>query len=244
MVIRNLLHASRHSFYWAVREYYKVLGLKNGASAVDIKKAYRLLAKKYHPDTNPDNPNAKEKFIEILNAYECLLERGSGNALKNKGATRTNNSYRPTRPKELDEIFRLITNLEQLSMRQNDLSYWGKRKLPKRVVRNYLRNIWRSDIGNNINKYASRQQKARIIDLHFYLFSSLTKAETDATVMKLQDLVKNDEVLHRVLQQHLKNLKMDRIFAVINFPLRIMLFGFLIFLVGTLLAALAFSIFG
>lgn len=54
------------------RDYYDVLGLSKSASADEIKKAYRKLALKYHPDKNPDNPEAEEKFKEAAEAYEIL----------------------------------------------------------------------------------------------------------------------------------------------------------------------------
>ncbi len=54
------------------RDYYEVLGLEKGASADDIKKAYRQMAKKYHPDVNKNDPSAEEKFKEINEAYSVL----------------------------------------------------------------------------------------------------------------------------------------------------------------------------
>lgn len=55
-------------------DYYKVLGIKNDASQDEIKKAYRRMAKRYHPDTNKDDPNAKERFQEINEANEVLSD--------------------------------------------------------------------------------------------------------------------------------------------------------------------------
>ncbi len=56
------------------RDYYEVLGLTKGADASEIKKAYRKLAVKYHPDKNPDDPTAEEKFKEATEAYEVLRD--------------------------------------------------------------------------------------------------------------------------------------------------------------------------
>lgn len=55
-------------------DYYKVLGVANDASQQEIKRAYRRLAKKYHPDLNKDNPQAKAKFQEINEANEVLSD--------------------------------------------------------------------------------------------------------------------------------------------------------------------------
>lgn len=53
-------------------DYYKILGVKKGTAQDDIKKAYRKLARKWHPDINPGNKEAEQKFKDISRAYDCL----------------------------------------------------------------------------------------------------------------------------------------------------------------------------
>ena len=56
----------------AKRDYYEILGVNQSASVDELKKAYRKIAIKYHPDKNPDDPTAEEKFKEAAEAYEVL----------------------------------------------------------------------------------------------------------------------------------------------------------------------------
>src|SRR2546429_5398094 len=56
------------------RDYYEVLGVGRGVSAEEVKRAYRRLAVKFHPDKNPDDPHAEEKFKELGEAYDVLMD--------------------------------------------------------------------------------------------------------------------------------------------------------------------------
>ena len=56
------------------RDYYEVLGVARGATEEEIKRAYRKLAVKFHPDKNPDDPHAEEKFKELGEAYDVLMD--------------------------------------------------------------------------------------------------------------------------------------------------------------------------
>ena len=65
----------------AKRDYYEVLGVAKDASEDDIKKAYRKLSRKYHPDANINNPNkaqAEEKFKEVQQAYDAIQHEKEG----------------------------------------------------------------------------------------------------------------------------------------------------------------------
>src|SRR5438477_6084461 len=56
------------------RDYYEVLGIPRGAPEDEVKRAYRKLAVKFHPDKNPDDPHAEEKFKELGEAYDALMD--------------------------------------------------------------------------------------------------------------------------------------------------------------------------
>ena len=56
------------------RDYYEVLGVSRDADESEIKKTFRRLARQYHPDANPDDPEAEERFKELAEAYEVLSD--------------------------------------------------------------------------------------------------------------------------------------------------------------------------
>jgi len=69
----------------AKRDYYEVLGLSREVSEAEIKKSYRRLARSHHPDANPDDPNAEERFKELTEAYEVLSNSDSRRAYDTYG---------------------------------------------------------------------------------------------------------------------------------------------------------------
>ena len=64
----------------AKRDYYEILGVERTSNDEQLKKAYRKLAMKYHPDRNPDDASAAERFKEATEAYEILSDPSKRNA--------------------------------------------------------------------------------------------------------------------------------------------------------------------
>jgi molecular chaperone DnaJ len=75
------------------RDYYEVLGIARNASEDEIKKAYRKMAMKYHPDRNPGDKTAEENFKEIKEAYEVLSEPRKRSAYDQYGHSATSGGF-------------------------------------------------------------------------------------------------------------------------------------------------------
>ncbi|HEY9748814.1 MAG TPA: DnaJ domain-containing protein [Allocoleopsis sp.] len=75
---------------------YRLLGLRSGAAFSEIKASYRRLARQYHPDVNPGDQRAKEKFIELTAAYKMLLSTVKSSEGKGSQGTASNSTAAPT----------------------------------------------------------------------------------------------------------------------------------------------------
>lgn len=89
----------------ARRDYYAVLGIRKNASAEDVKKAFRTLALKYHPDRNPGDVEAERRFREVAEAWEVLGDPEQRARFDKLGPLYTPTG-RPPRPDELNEILK------------------------------------------------------------------------------------------------------------------------------------------
>ncbi len=92
----------------AKRDYYEVLGVNRNATAEEIKKAYRQMAIKFHPDKNPDNPEAEDKFKEAAEAYEVLSnadKRQQYNQFGHAGVGNRGGGYGGGANMNMDDIF-------------------------------------------------------------------------------------------------------------------------------------------
>lgn len=126
-------------------DYYKVLGVPEQAGEEEIKQAYRKLAKKYHPDLNPNHPGAEEKFKNIVEAYEILGDAGKRKkydlARKKPGvggngestvSAKTSDRNMADFTKDMEKYFGFSFAGEQTGSRKQDME--GKKKNPLDVT--------------------------------------------------------------------------------------------------------------
>src|SRR5512141_559683 len=84
------------------KDYYKALGVERSASADDVRKAYRKLAMQYHPDRNPGDKQAEEKFKEINEAYQVLSDPQKRARFDQLGSAYSNWQQRGGSPNDFD----------------------------------------------------------------------------------------------------------------------------------------------
>ncbi len=89
----------------AKRDYYEVLGVSKGAAQEEIKKAYRKIAIKFHPDKNPDDPTAEDKFKEAAEAYEVLSDQQKRQRYDQFGHQGMNGGFGGGGGMNMDDIF-------------------------------------------------------------------------------------------------------------------------------------------
>ncbi len=104
------------------RDYYAILGVKRAASQEDIKRAFRGLAKEYHPDKNPLDLDAAARFREIVEAYECLSDPTERSRYDKIGPL-----YRPDgKPPSTDDINNLVSDAVQTLFRRDKADRRGE----------------------------------------------------------------------------------------------------------------------
>ncbi len=81
-----------------IADYYRQLGLNLGASLGEVKTSYRRLARMYHPDVNPDERQAKDKFIAVTEAYKILLRVAPPQTAVPENSATTSTTYKKSKP--------------------------------------------------------------------------------------------------------------------------------------------------
>lgn len=109
----------------ATRDYYNILGVDRDAKPDDIKKAYRLLARRWHPDHNPEDADAEERFKDITEAYRTLSDAEKKSRYDRLGPLYTEDG-RPPRPEDLNAVVGTMWNnlfRRKSATRGEDLRY-------------------------------------------------------------------------------------------------------------------------
>lgn len=134
-----------------MKDYYKILGVSENADKDQLKKAFRQLAKKYHPDRNKDDESAKNKFQEVNEAYNVLSNESSRKEYDEKRAAFNN--------KKSNQDFR--GNGKSSNKKENKSTGNARSKEEAMAdLNNYFANFFGFDPkSNNINKEKLKKQK-------------------------------------------------------------------------------------
>lgn len=149
-------------------DHYRILGISKSASQEEIRKSFRYLALKYHPDRNKNSEDAKQKFIQIIEAYEVLSDEEAR--------------------KKYDTS---MYGLYDYSSRSN----WQKRARDFEKVYNYARMHGAEDIGKSINnaknnytvRYISKRTSAKIRKAPIVFINCLASAVRSVTVTNTEE---------------------------------------------------------
>ncbi len=181
------------------KDYYKILGVSQNASADEIKKAYRKLALLYHPDKNPNDKVAEEKFKEIAEAYEVLKDeqkRKEFDNLRSFGQNKTRTNYQSNNTYN-DFDF-------NPSYKKQNKTYENPDKLWEEFLKDYnlkdfkFSEFFNNFFSNNKRKNAGRDKTARLsIDLkEAYLGSTrIITINGEKFRLKIKPGIKNDQLL-------------------------------------------------
>src|SRR3990172_3271960 len=161
-------------------DYYKTLGVAKDASSEEIKKVYRKLALKYHPDKNPGNKEAEEKFKKISEAYAVLSDSGKRQEYDNVGS----DTFRQRFTQE--DIFRGFDINDILKDLGFDIGTGGRRGRTTQTKRG---GSFGDAFGGGAQYYFG-QRPQRGQDLHYNL--SITLEESVAGAEKKLTLQKED----------------------------------------------------
>src|SRR5436190_9706461 len=96
------------------KDYYKVLGVEKKSSEAEIKHAYRQLAQQYHPDKNPNNKSAEEKFLLIQKAYQTLSDEDK----KRVYDAQSVGGFYFVSPENLHHYFQVICNAKSVKVNE------------------------------------------------------------------------------------------------------------------------------
>ena len=117
-----------------MNEYYRSLGVQPGATAEELKKAYRGLAKKYHPDLHPGDKEAEARFKEINEAYETLSDPQKRKEYDEKQRTTQGRGHRQAARSTFPKCRAALRNFSALTLRP-EKSLTRRRYLEKRKIR-------------------------------------------------------------------------------------------------------------
>lgn len=157
------------------KDYYKVLGVARDAKEKEIKDAYRNLAKKYHPDLNPDDPNAKERFQELGEAYDVVgnerkrKQYDSGNYENDSTSVKPSTYYQDLYSSIFGDIISQLSSPSEYIVKQNERAFDDYVRLYERIEKEAAKLGFSFE---EAKKYTDISNRGKISSYEYYSLSN------------------------------------------------------------------------
>lgn len=180
-----------------IKDYYALLQVEPSATLQEIRKAYRKLAKQYHPDINPHDPYAASQFAEIKEAYEVLT-----NPSKKEYYLQQRWFNQSTGKKRTQEAITPVNILKQSLELDRYVSQLDVFRLDKPGLQEYILSVISDQTIKELEKFGEHDTNRKIIQNILAASHPLPKLYADPVLDQLKKLAAHDTVSLEILHNH------------------------------------------
>lgn len=177
-----------------LKDYYDILEVEKSASVSDIKKSFRKLAQKFHPDKNQSDPYATAQFHEIKEAYEVLT-----NPTKKEAYLQQRWYNQSIAKRKTQGVITPVTIFKQLLELEKHISTIDVFRMDKPGLEQYMLEILSTENINQLKQFKEPEIIAQIVEISLKTINSLPRKYSEKTIHQLSKFAEDNEIVKQQL---------------------------------------------